>query len=436
MCAGLSLRYGTGVCCVISVLLALADPGFNYDESQVAPYSLPDPLRLESGSRVADITTWRRRRRELIRLFEEHVYGRGPGRPPKMRFHTTSITKHALRGLATRKQVSILFTGAANGPRMDLLIYVPNVPTGPVPAFLGLNFQGNHAVHADPEITLSRAWMRTGKPGVVNNRATEASRAAESGRWPVELILQRGYALVTAYYGDLDPDFDDGFVNGVHPLSYRPGQTRPAPDEWGALAAWSWGLVRAMDYLATERAIDRERVAVVGHSRLGKAALWAAAQDERMAMAIANESGKGGAALTRRRFGETVKWINANDPHRFCGNYRRYDDAVEALPVDQHMLIALLAPRPVYVASAIEDHWADPRGEFLGAKAAEPVYELFGRKGLGVSSQPPVDTPVGATIGYHVRSGKHDINRYDWEQFLNFADRHLRKSAPSRTRLP
>jgi hypothetical protein len=403
-------------------------PEVNYDESKVGTYTLPDPLTMLNGEKVKDVKTWMTRRRpEILELFRTNVFGRSPGKPKNMTFKVFDDEAKALGGIAIRKQVTIYLTGKEDGPSMDLLMYLPNNAPRPVPVFLLLNFTGNQGVHPDPAIRLTTSWLSDSMPGVVNHRATEATRAGQGSRFPVEKIIGRGYGLATIYYGDIDPDYDDGFKNGVHPAFDPPYAGKRPADAWGAIGAWAWGLSRAMDYLETDRDVDAKRVSVLGHSRLGKTALWAGAQDERFAIVISTDSGCGGAALERRWFGETVEMINNRFPHWFCENFKKYNGREADLPVDAHMLIALSAPRPVYVASASEDRWADPKGEFLGAKGAEPVYRLLGLEGLPAEEMPPVDKPVMGAIGYHIRSGKHDLTEYDWQQYMTFADKHLKK---------
>jgi hypothetical protein len=404
----------------------------NYDESKVGNLPLPDPLRGEEGTPIRDALAWRERRRpELLELFAREVYGRTPaGRPPAMHAQVTSIDRAALGGTATRKEITVWFTAGSEGPRMHLLVYQPNGSGAPWPVFLGLNYFGNHCVHQDPGITRSTAWMRTSpEQHVVNNRATEASRGGHASRWNIEKVIARGYATATVYYGDLCPDRDDGMEEAAGALFASGSVNRRPPDGWGSIGIWAWGLSRALDWIESDPQLDAKRVAVHGHSRLGKTALWAAAQDERFALVISNNSGAGGAALAKRIYGETIAISNSrHSTPWYALNYRKYNDREDALPVDQHELLALIAPRPLYVASAIEDRGADPKGEFLSLWHAQPVYRLYGERGLGAAELPPVDRPLrGDLLGYHVRSGQHDITPADWEQFLEFADRHLRK---------
>jgi hypothetical protein len=402
----------------------------NEDEAQVPEYTLPDPLTLEDGSPVSTAAEWHDLRRpELLTLFEHFVYGRAPGRPETLLIETTTVDG-ALEGLATRKEITLRFSGTPQDPApqqaLRLLLYLPLRREAPVPVFVGLNFQGNHTVQPDPEIMLAAlAGMRaqdTTRSEAERVQEMEAARGAAASRWPVSMILRRGYGVATMFCGDVDPDFHDGFENGVHGLFPRDDSRG---DAWATLSAWAWGLSRALDAFETDPDVDAARVSVIGHSRLGKAALWAGATDPRFALVVSNNSGCGGAALSRRRFGETVRRINTVFPHWFCTNFKAFNDNEDALPVDQHELLALIAPRPVYVASAAEDLWADPRGEYLSARAASPVYELVAGAGLPGAEMPAVDTPVHGRIGYHVRTGGHNVTAYDWEQYLTFADMHL-----------
>ncbi|PHS03175.1 MAG: acetylxylan esterase, partial [Blastopirellula sp.] len=275
------------------------------------------------------------------------------------------------------------------------------------------NFDGNHTIHADAAII---------------ERGNAVERGAKASRWQVETIIDSGYALATVHRDQIDPDnYRNDFTDGIHPLFYDKGQVKPKPKEWGSIGAWAWGLSRTLDYLETDEQVDASKVAVIGHSRLGKSALWAGAQDTRFAMVISNNSGCGGAALYRRCYGERIHHIIKPVGYWFCTNHHQYQKREHDLPVDQHMLMALVAPRPLYVASATEDQWADPKGEFLAAKYASPVYELFDKANLSEHAMPKPDQPIHTTIGYHLRTGKHDVTAYDWQQYIKFADRFLKK---------
>lgn len=403
----------------------------NYDESKVGSLPLPDPLVMADGSKVSDAAGWARRRAELLKLFENEVYGKTPGgKPEAMRFKITERSESALGGKATRKQIDIILSDKPEIPVIHVLLYIPNDRKGPAPGFVALNFTGNHTTTSDPAVPVSTSWMRPARDkgkSVVNNRATEEGRGAASGRWAFEEVVARGFASATAYYGDIDPDFDDGFQNGVHPLFYKPGQTKPAADEWGSIGAWAWGMSRMLDYLETDSDIDAKHVVATGHSRLGKTALWCGAQDTRFAAVISNCSGAGGAALSKRIYGETVAHLNTSFPHWFNGNFKKYDNNEAALPIDQHQLIALIAPRPVLVNSAVEDTWADPKGEFLSVHHAGPVFKLLGLTSPPTDLWPGVHQLINTRAGYHMRPGKHDVLPEDWQTYIHWVNAQWKK---------
>jgi hypothetical protein len=395
-------------------------------------YILPELLVTDNGTQVQDVNAWKKLRRpQILAHFREKVYGKVPCKKLTVSYRVLDDTQDALGGKAHRKQVRITFSNGKEECPVDVLMYIPVDSGKAVPAFLGMNFYGNQSIHKDPGIIITDTWTRNGLEfGIEDHRATERSRGVRSHRWPVEYILSSGYALVTLYYGDLDPDYDDGFRNGIHALFHEDNDA-PDKDEWGAISAWAWGLSRVLDYLEKEHLIDEHRVIVMGHSRLGKTSLWAGAQDERFAMVISNESGCMGAALSRRKYGETVASITREFPHWFCKNLDRYRYREDQMPVDQHMLIALVAPRPVYVASADDDPWSDPRGEYLSAYHAGAVYRLYGMKRLTGKEMPKIEEPEFRRVGYHVRDGRHNVTMYDWEQFIHFADPHLQKHGAS-----
>jgi len=398
----------------------------NYDESKVPQFGVPDPLMTFQQKKVNNVKNWEKKRRpELMNFFTQNMFGEIPGELKISSYKVVEESDDAFNGKAKRKQVELIFE--KNGKTLDftILMYLPkNVAKAPV--FLGYNFIGNHSVHNDPNIIISDAWSEN-RPtlGIVNNQFTEQSRGVRSNRWDIEKMLDSGMGLATIYYGEVDPDKND-FTDGIHPLLYVDDQKQPANNEWGSIAAWSWGLSRAMDYLEKDEDVDALKVIVFGHSRLGKTSIWAGVTDQRFAAVISNNSGCGGAALSKRKFGETVWRINNSFPHWFCKNFHNYSNKENLMPVDQHELLALIAPRPLYVASAQEDQWADPRGEFLSAFYATPVYQLYGKKGISTMEMPAVNTPIQNTVAYHIRTGGHGVTDYDWEQYIKWAKEQLK----------
>lgn len=390
----------------------------NYDESKIPGFTLPDPLVFQNGTNVLNSKDWEKRRTEIYKMFETEEYGVSPVWKGKIISSEMSSDQNALNGTAVRKEIKLTLKNGQKEISLALLLYLPKT-VKKAPVFLGYNFNGNHTVTDEPGIALPMIWPRASGPAEIGK---DADRGKSWSNWQVKELIAKGYGLATAYYCDVDPDFDDGFKNGIHGLYDQ----QPDNTSWGSVAGWAFGLSRIMDYLETLPAVDSKKVIVFGHSRLGKAALWAGASDKRFAMVISNNSGCGGAALSKRIYGETVGSINRAFPHWFCENFNKYNEKEELLPFDQHELLALIAPRPLYVASAIEDKWADPKGEFLSCVFASPVYILLGTQGFPGKEMPAVNSPVVGTIGYHIRTGGHDVTLYDWQQYVSFADRFLK----------
>jgi hypothetical protein len=361
------------------------------------------------------------RRPELLAFFESHVYGKSPEAGGDAVYTVESVDPAALGGKAIHKEVAMTFWG--NGKRVvwHMTVYLPSGAKAAVPVILALNFGGNQTICDDPGIPLRMVWGRKNRSEPMRPEpATEPSRGREKVEWQLDRLLSSGYGLATIYYFDIEPDAQQGPAMGIRSLYWKAGTTQPAADEWGAVAAWAWGLSRGFDALATDPAVDAHRIVVFGHSRLGKAAVWAGASDPRFAAVISNESGCGGVAILRNKRGETLARVTHSFPRWFCANFTEYAGRETEMPTDQHEMLTLIAPRPVYIGSADLDHTSDPFSEFSCAVLADPVWRLLGRQGFGVSAMPALNTSVGETIRYHDRTGRHDVTAYDWEEYLKF----------------
>ncbi|HVJ46047.1 MAG TPA: alpha/beta hydrolase-fold protein [Luteolibacter sp.] len=364
----------------------------------LAQIPLPDPLKKQDGTVISTKEEWESSLRgETLRLFRENIYGIAPiGKPADFKSTVVKETKDAFDGKATVKHVEITFT-TPKGPRtIRPVVVLPNGVEKPVAAFL-----------------------------LINNRRPDLLDPDNTNEFfPAREIIARGYAAVGFHYGDVDIDKKDGYADGIRS---QYDSVPPAPDAWGSIAAWAWGASRVLDHLETEPRIDAKRVAVIGHSRGGKTSLWAGAQDQRFGMVISNNSGSTGSAIARDKKGESIKDINRVFPHWLSANYKKFDGKEAELPVDQHQLLGLIAPRPAYIASATKDGWADPTSEFRTCIQASPVYRLYGFETVTTRKFPEPEKPLkDGRVGYHLRTGEHNLTLYDWKNFMDFADLNLR----------
>ena len=394
----------------------------NYDEAKAGIYSLPDPLTLNDGKPVRDARTWYSKRRpEIVEMFETQQYGRAPGRPADEIFEIVDKGTPSLNGKAIRKQVTIYFTKDKTGPSIDLLIYLPAAASKPVPMFFSINFGAVQNAVDDPGIKPETAWDPK-----TNSRITPPVGRG-FGRIDAEDLLDAGFGVATYYYGDIDPDYLAGFPSGIRVRYLKPGQTDRAPDDWGSIAAWAWGMSRVEDYFETDKNIDAKRVAIHGVSRLGKTVMWAGAHDQRFAAVIASCSGEGGAALSHRNYGETIAHLTAPTryPYQFAANFAKYGGFPDNAPMDANLLIALIAPRPLLLQTGSTDYWSDPRGEFLAAVAAGPVYKLLGKEDLGTDVWPGAKQPIFHDLSYYMHEGGHGMVPSDWGIYIEFLKKTL-----------
>jgi len=395
----------------------------NYDEAKVGTYTLVDPLTLENGKPVKNAKTWwAKRRPEIEEIFETQQYGRDPGRPADESFEVTDKGTPALDGKAIRKQVMISFSKDASWPQLHLLIYLPANAHKPVPMFFSINFSPVQCAVDDPGITPEAAWdPRT------NTKAIPPKGRCFFGAIPVEKFLDAGFGVATYYYGEIDPDSLKGFPNGIRAKYLKPGQTERAPDDWGSIAAWAWGMSRVEDYFETDPAIDAKRVAIHGISRLGKTVMWAGAHDQRFAAVIASCSGEGGAALSHRDYGETIALLTAPTrfPYQFAENYAHWGGFPDKAPMDANLLVALMAPRPLLLQTGNADYWSDPKGEFLAEVAAGPVYKLLGKDPLDTDVWPDPKVPILHDLAYYMHEGGHGMVPSDWDIYIEFLKMHL-----------
>lgn len=387
----------------------------------------PDVLTMQDGTKITTKKDWEEKRRpELKELFQAYMYGRFPAKPEKVTAKVLFEDAKALDGKGTLREVEISF-GPPEWPKIYLLVAVPNGKT-PAACFVGPNFGGNHLVTAHEKVRIPTEWVPANYPGVEKgtNKATAAGRGKQADTWPLQQVVEKGYAVATFYCGDIQPDRPNVDEGMRKTMPKPPGGQRG--DETATIMWWAWGIHRAVDYLLTDKSIDGKRLAVVGHSRLGKTALLAGAFDDRIAVVIPHQSGCGGAGPSRSKNdkAETVKRITTSFPHWFCSRFAWFGDDVTKLPFDQHCLVAICAPRPVLFTNAEEDQWANPSGQFEVLAAAAPAYRLYGDENPVADKMPEQGKLSDSRLGYFIRAGKHSMTPDDWKVYMQFADKWLK----------
>ena len=404
----------------------------NMDPLRIGPYELEDPLRFADGRRVKTREDWCARRSEILELFAREMYGAEPPRPEMLQVKVVD-EKVTCGGFAVRRQYQMRFRPDGSGPCVNWIVWIPQPMRGPVPLVIFLNYNGNHELVPDRDIPLMRAWNRMPHAGEeIRGRLQDPNGDSV---FPIGVVLARGYAVMSACYCEISPDPDandpdpshdqEAFAHtGVFALWGPRDPSRT--DGISSLGAWAWAYSRGVDLAERIPEVDAARIVVTGCSRLGKAALLAAARDERIAVCVPNQSGSGGCSLAKRDFGENVSTLCRTFPHWFAKSYGKYaEDPARLLRFDQHLLMATLAPRALLV-EGFDNPWFDTEGEFLAVRAARGVWSFLGRETMPDVGWPADESlsAVGSNLGYVRRSGRHGYSAKDWLWTLDFADRH------------
>lgn len=395
----------------------------NYDEAKVGTYTLPDALVLNDGQPVKDAKTWwKKRRPEIVSIFETEQYGRAPGRPKDESFDVVEKGTPALKGKAIRRRVDVHLSAKQGSQVIHLVEYLPAAAKKPVPMLLCISFTAPSSSVDDPGLPIGEVW------DAKTHTKIPANKARAFGKLSVEPVLDAGIGVATFYYGDVEPDYAEGFQDSIRKVYLKAGQSKRGPEDWGSIAAWAWGMSRVQDYLETDKDVDGKRVAIHGVSRLGKTVMWAGAHDQRFAAVIASCSGEGGAALSRRNYGETIAHLTApmRYPYQFAEDYGKWAGFPDKAPMDANLLVALIAPRPLLLQTGNTDLWSDPKGEFLSAVAAGPVYKLLGKDALDTETWPEAKTPILHDLSYYMHDGGHGMVPTDWDVYVQFLKMHLK----------
>ncbi len=389
----------------------------NFSEDSVGTYVLPEMLRLNNGASVKNEKEWTAQRRpEILSMIENIQFGKAPGRPASLSWKVVEQGS-AMNGKAIRKQVVICFTKDDCTYPVNMLLYLPSASTKPAPLLLNLSFSANNQLVDDPAVRIGYTWTKDGW-------RVKADSASRFSKMNIEQFIDAGFGFATIYYGDIEPDVKKGYEHSI-----RSAYKDSTQYNWAAISTWAWGLSRAMDYFEKDGDIDSKRIALQGASRLGKAVLWAGARDSRFKMVLASISGEGGAALSKRNYGENMLHITDTSRYYywFTPQYHEYASHSRDLPFDAHMLVALMAPRPLLLQTGDSDYWSDPYGEFLSAREASKVYALFGKSSLLNKKYPEAGdrSLLMNTLGYYMHKGGHTVLPGDWTLFIEYMKKYL-----------